>query len=53
VLERLRARALREQRKHKAYIARHGDDMPDITSWRWGARAASSAGASSTEADNV
>jgi hypothetical protein len=39
--------------EHKAYIARHGDDMPDITSWRWGARAVSSARASSTEADNV
>ena len=22
--------------EHKAYIARHGDDMPEITGWKWG-----------------
>ena len=37
---------------HKQYIARYGDDMPEITGWRWGQEAAS-AGARSTEADNV
>jgi xylulose-5-phosphate/fructose-6-phosphate phosphoketolase len=37
---------------HKAYICRYGDDMPEITGWRWGQEAAS-APAQSTEADNV
>jgi xylulose-5-phosphate/fructose-6-phosphate phosphoketolase len=37
---------------HKAYIRRYGDDMPEITGWRWG-QEASSAAAGSTEADNV
>jgi xylulose-5-phosphate/fructose-6-phosphate phosphoketolase len=37
---------------HKEYIARYGDDMPEITGWRWGQEAASTA-ARSTEADNV
>jgi xylulose-5-phosphate/fructose-6-phosphate phosphoketolase len=39
--------------EHKAYIARHGDDMPDITGWKWGQGAGASAGGRSTEADNV
>jgi len=38
--------------EHKQYIARHGDDMPEITSWAWG-RAAGSGAARSTEGDNV
>jgi len=37
---------------HKQYIARYGDDMPDITGWRWG-REAASARTQSVEADNV
>ena len=37
---------------HKEYIRRHGDDMPEITTWRWGQEAASAA-VRSTEADNV
>jgi xylulose-5-phosphate/fructose-6-phosphate phosphoketolase len=38
--------------EHKEYIARCGDDMPEITGWAWGQEAASAAG-SSTEADNI
>jgi xylulose-5-phosphate/fructose-6-phosphate phosphoketolase len=37
---------------HKEYIARYGDDMPEITGWRWGQEAASGR-KQSTEADNV
>jgi xylulose-5-phosphate/fructose-6-phosphate phosphoketolase len=38
--------------EHQEYIARYGDDMPEITGWRWGKPAASGA-VGSTEADNV
>jgi xylulose-5-phosphate/fructose-6-phosphate phosphoketolase len=38
--------------EHKQYIARHGDDMPEITNWSWGHEAVAS-GARSTESDNV
>jgi xylulose-5-phosphate/fructose-6-phosphate phosphoketolase len=38
--------------EHKQYIARYGDDMPEITGWQWG-QAVASGGARSTEADNV
>jgi xylulose-5-phosphate/fructose-6-phosphate phosphoketolase len=37
---------------HKEYIARYGDDMPEITGRMWG-REAASAGVRSTEADNI
>ena len=37
---------------HKQYIARYGDDMPEITGWRWG-QDATSAAVHSTEADNI
>jgi xylulose-5-phosphate/fructose-6-phosphate phosphoketolase len=36
---------------HKTYIARHGDDMPDIRDWRWGGKKA--AAEADTAADNV
>src|SRR5215217_5936719 len=46
---------------HKQYIARYGDDMPEIANWRWGEEAAqgtaaqgiAATSARSTEADNV
>jgi xylulose-5-phosphate/fructose-6-phosphate phosphoketolase len=38
--------------EHKEYIARYGDDMPDIAGWTWG-REATPASARSTEGDNV
>ncbi len=37
---------------HKEYIRRYGDDMPEITGWRWG-QEATSATVHSTEADNI
>ena len=37
---------------HKQYIARYGDDMPEITRWRWG-QEASTVAVRSTAADNV
>jgi xylulose-5-phosphate/fructose-6-phosphate phosphoketolase len=38
--------------EHKEYIARHGEDMREITDWKWGQRPTGGA-ARSTEADNV
>jgi XFP C-terminal domain len=38
--------------EHQEYIARYGDDMPEITGWKWG-QAVASGGVGSTEADNV
>ena len=37
---------------HKEYIARYGDDMPEVAGWTWGQSGAAK-GARSTEADNV
>jgi xylulose-5-phosphate/fructose-6-phosphate phosphoketolase len=39
--------------EHKQYIEKHGEDMPDITGWRWSDEAAPGAVGTSTEADNV
>jgi xylulose-5-phosphate/fructose-6-phosphate phosphoketolase len=38
--------------EHKHYIARFGDDMPEVAGWTWGSQALAR-GASSTEADNI
>jgi len=39
--------------EHKLYIAEHGDDLPEIVSWRWGKRAASRSTRPDTSADNI
>ena len=39
--------------EHQQYIAEHGDDMPEVTSWTWGQQEAAAGRSSSTEADNV
>ncbi|HWF77035.1 MAG TPA: phosphoketolase family protein [Caulobacteraceae bacterium] len=36
---------------HRHYIRQHGDDMPEISGWKWGG--GKGAAASSTEGDNV
>ena len=38
--------------EHREYISRYGDDIPEISGWRWGQEASAKSG-SSTEADNV
>ena len=46
--------ALREKLiDHKHYIRKHGDDMPEIAGWRWGAKAQAGRQTTSTEGDNV
>ena len=37
---------------HRQYIARHGDDLPEIAGWTWGGQSRDTT-ARSTEADNV
>jgi xylulose-5-phosphate/fructose-6-phosphate phosphoketolase len=39
--------------EHNEYINRHGDDMPAISSWKWGTKEAAPARRTSTEGDNV
>jgi xylulose-5-phosphate/fructose-6-phosphate phosphoketolase len=38
---------------HKSYIARYGDDMPEVRDWQWGAVRAAKGGKADTAADNV
>jgi xylulose-5-phosphate/fructose-6-phosphate phosphoketolase len=39
--------------EHKEYIAKYGDEMPEITGWQWGQARAGTQRTSSTEGDNV
>jgi hypothetical protein len=39
--------------EHKEYIARHGDDMPALSGWKWGQSGGPAAGKRDTAADNV
>ncbi|AMN45928.1 xylulose-5-phosphate/fructose-6-phosphate phosphoketolase [Steroidobacter denitrificans] len=39
--------------EHKQYIHEYGEDLPEVTGWRWGRSGHANGGSSSTEADNV
>ncbi|HWB49231.1 MAG TPA: phosphoketolase family protein, partial [Stellaceae bacterium] len=39
--------------EHREYIRRYGDDMPEVSGWRWGQEGAGAGARSSTEGDNV
>jgi xylulose-5-phosphate/fructose-6-phosphate phosphoketolase len=39
--------------EHKQHIAKYGEDLPEITDWRWGQARARTKRRSSTEGDNV
>jgi xylulose-5-phosphate/fructose-6-phosphate phosphoketolase len=39
--------------EHKEYIAKHGDDMPEISGWMWGQNQPPAGRGGSTESDNV
>jgi xylulose-5-phosphate/fructose-6-phosphate phosphoketolase len=39
--------------EHRQYIAKHGEDMPEILNWKWSGNPAKRANRSSTEADNT
>jgi xylulose-5-phosphate/fructose-6-phosphate phosphoketolase len=38
---------------HKQYIRQYGDDMPEVSGWRWGQASTAPGARSSTEGDNV
>ena len=38
---------------HKQYIARYGDDMPDVRDWRWGDNTGPRVRRADTSADNI
>jgi Phosphoketolase len=39
--------------EHRQYINRYGDDMPDVSGWKWGQRTQVPGKSTTTEADNV